>query len=290
MRRHNATPHRTFARNDPKQGCKRVKQSGSDDYRRFDPAFTGTRSVLTLGAPGIDRDWIRRHRLGAGVVIVWYIAVPLLVMIGLASAWGSFGRLDTWASGWRPMSWSSIAASLRIGTRTPIRSTTSFLHPGRYRIALGPHDDVDHAPYRRQARGCRMIVTDRLKGAVLLPVGILLLIAAAIVARSTFDFLHHSRLATGVVVAEPYGPHHVPVRFRTATGRDVTYHQNGASTLHTVEVVVVRYDPRDPALDPHVDRFGAIWGTVILLGVMGSVFAGVGALVLRCVRGVERGP
>jgi len=87
MRRHNATPHRTFARNDPKQGCKRVKQSGSDDYRRFDPAFTGTRSVLTLGAPGIDRDWIRRHRRGAGVVIVWYIAVPLLVMIGLASAW-----------------------------------------------------------------------------------------------------------------------------------------------------------------------------------------------------------
>lgn len=117
----------------------------------------------------------------------------------------------------------------------------------------------------------------------------MLLIAAAIVARSTFDFLHHSWLATGVV-AEPYGPHHVTVRFRTPTGQDVTYHQNGAITLHTGEVVVVRYDPRDPALDPCVDRFGAIWGTVIFLGVMGSVFAGVGALVLRCVRGVERGP
>ena len=116
-------------------------------------------------------------------------------------------------------------------------------------------------------------MSDRLKGAVFLAVGIALLVAAGFVAVSTRDFLQRSRLAAGLVIAEPYGPHHVKVRFRTARGEVVTYHQNGEVTLHTGEAVQVRYDPAAPRRDSCVDRFGAIWGTTGFLGLMGGVFA-----------------
>lgn len=126
-----------------------------------------------------------------------------------------------------------------------------------------------------------MTVPDRFKGAVFLPTGIGMLIAAGFVAKSTHEFVQHSQLAAGLVIAESYGPHHVEIRFRTTKGKVVTYHQNGDVTLRTGEVVMVRYDPRDPARDPCVDQFSAIWGTVGFLVFMGSVFAVIGAALLR---------
>ena len=91
-----------------------------------------------------------------------------------------------------------------------------------------------------------MTMLDRLKGAVFLPVGIVLLIAAGFAVKSTQEFVQRSQLAAGLIITEPYGPHHVEVRFRTMKGKVVTYHQNGAVTLHTGEAVMVRYDPGSP--------------------------------------------
>ena len=74
-----------------------MKRAGTpDDYRRFGLAFAGTRPVLTLGDPGIDRAWMQRYRFGLIFAIVWYIAVPMLFLAGLISARGPFGWLDTW--------------------------------------------------------------------------------------------------------------------------------------------------------------------------------------------------
>lgn len=125
-----------------------------------------------------------------------------------------------------------------------------------------------------------MEVPDRVKGAVFLPVGIGLLIAAGFSLSVTRDFLRRSETAPGLVVSEPYGPHHVTIRFRTRAGRQITYAQNGAVTLHTGERVAVRYDPRAPTLDPCVDQWAALWDATGFLGVRGSVFAAVGAGLL----------
>jgi hypothetical protein len=125
-----------------------------------------------------------------------------------------------------------------------------------------------------------MTVPDRIKGAVFLPVGLLLLVAAVFLAISTHDYLQRTARAPGLVIAEPYGPHHVDIRFRTHEGRELTYSQNGEVTLHTGQRVTVIYDPRDPAMDPCVDELPAIWGTTAFLVLMGSVFSLIGGGLL----------
>ena len=125
-----------------------------------------------------------------------------------------------------------------------------------------------------------MTALDRVKGAVFLSAGTILLIAAGFALSATRDFLRHSETAPGLVVAEPHGPHHVTIVFRTRQGQPVTYGQNGAVTLHRGERVTVRYDPRTPTRDPCVDRWPAIYGVTGFLGLMGSVFAAVGAGLL----------
>ena len=125
-----------------------------------------------------------------------------------------------------------------------------------------------------------MTVPDRVKGAVFLPVGLMLLVAGGFSLVSTRDYMRRTQTAPGQVIAEPYGSHHVTIRFRTRQGQPITYGQNGAITLHTGERVMVRYDPREPTLDPCVDQWQAIWDTTMFLGLMGSVFTAVGAGLL----------
>ena len=66
------------------------------DYRRFGADFTGTRPALRLGDPGIDAGWLRRYRWGAVGGAVWLVLLPVLLAVGFLSAWGPFGRIDSW--------------------------------------------------------------------------------------------------------------------------------------------------------------------------------------------------
>jgi hypothetical protein len=131
-------------------------------------------------------------------------------------------------------------------------------------------------------------VSDRLRGVVFLVAGIGLLLAAAVAALVTSDFLSNSLLAPGVVTDERYGSHHVEVRFRTEAGETITYGQNGLVTLHKGERVMVRYDPSDPRLNPSVDQWPALWGVAIFLAILGSAFAITGGVVVARSRSVTR--
>ena len=121
-----------------------------------------------------------------------------------------------------------------------------------------------------------MTVSDRFKGFVFLLAGICLLVGTAVSIGATRNFLARTETAPGLVIGEPIGPHHVDVRFRTRQGQVLTYGQNGLVTLHTGERVTVRYDPRDPAMDPCVDQWQALWDWPLSLGLLGSVFTLVG--------------
>lgn len=66
------------------------------DYRRFGADSTGTRPALRLGDPGIDAGWLRRYRWGAMGGAAWLVLLPVLLAVGFLSAWGPFGRIDSW--------------------------------------------------------------------------------------------------------------------------------------------------------------------------------------------------
>ena len=65
-------------------------------WRRYGPASTDPRPVLRQGDPGIDSAWLRRRRLGEIGAALWAVTLPLLLMVGFASAWGPFGWAATW--------------------------------------------------------------------------------------------------------------------------------------------------------------------------------------------------
>ena len=123
-------------------------------------------------------------------------------------------------------------------------------------------------------------VSDRVKGAVFLPVGLCIVAASLMMARDRAHLTEVSETAPGIVVEESAGPHHVAVRFTPRHGPPVIYQQNGAVTAHTGDRMVVRYDPADPAGSATFDRFGALWGGVLGVGGLGSAFTMAGAFML----------
>ena len=130
-------------------------------------------------------------------------------------------------------------------------------------------------------------MSDRWKGFVFLPVGIILLAISIYGCRLARHFLQVSVVVPGVVVAERYGVHHPDVRFTALDGTVRTYPQNGEVTQHVGDHVRVRYDPHDPLSQPSLDTFGSLWGTQVGLAVMGGVFTltGGGLLLSRPVSG-----
>ena len=65
-------------------------------WRSYGLSFTGERPVLREGDPGIDARWLRLRRVGEVGAALWAVLVPVLLVIGFASAWGPFGWAATW--------------------------------------------------------------------------------------------------------------------------------------------------------------------------------------------------
>lgn len=115
-------------------------------------------------------------------------------------------------------------------------------------------------------------------------VGIGFLIAAAIHVQSTREFLHSSILVPGRVVKLNSGGSHPEIEFITQTGERISYPQGGLIFgMKVGDDVQVHYLSAAPSLSPTVDKFGAIWDTVIYLTFMGcaAIIAGLQNLPSR---------
>ncbi|KVQ27003.1 DUF3592 domain-containing protein [Burkholderia cepacia] len=119
------------------------------------------------------------------------------------------------------------------------------------------------------------------KGVVFTVVGTCMLIAVALYARSTREFLRTSVVVPGRVIRLNAGPHHPEIAFTTLAGEKVEYAQGGGVSVQDGEAVEVRYAPDAPRMTAQMNTFGAIWGAVLALGGMGMVFFVGGVVQLR---------
>ncbi|QFS39687.1 Protein of unknown function (DUF3592) [Burkholderia cepacia] len=119
------------------------------------------------------------------------------------------------------------------------------------------------------------------KGVVFTVVGTCMLIAIALYAQSTREFLRTSVVVPGRVIKLNAGPHHPEIAFTTLAGEKVEYAQGGVVSVQDGEAVEVRYAPDVPRMTAQMNTFGAIWGTVLALGGMGMVFFVGGVVQLR---------
>jgi hypothetical protein len=94
-------------------------------------------------------------------------------------------------------------------------------------------------------------------------------------------------VAPGVVVAlreerdgmESQSFSYPRVRFRTASGRDITFESGmgrGGASWKTGEVVSVRYQRDQPEV-AELDSFASLWGPTVLFALLAIVFVAVGA-------------
>ncbi|MDR0243428.1 MAG: DUF3592 domain-containing protein [Burkholderia sp.] len=114
------------------------------------------------------------------------------------------------------------------------------------------------------------------KGIVFTVVGAGLLTGVALYAQSTREFLRTSVVVPGRVVKLNAGPHHPEIAFTTLAGEHVEYPQGGEVSEQDGATVEVRYAPDAPTMTARLNTFGAIWGDVLIFGVMGTVFFGAG--------------
>jgi hypothetical protein len=99
-------------------------------------------------------------------------------------------------------------------------------------------------------------------------------------------FIRKSAVADGIVVAlreerDGMDNQHASfprVRFRAASGREVTFEAgmaHGAHGWHVGEVVSVRYRVERPEI-AELDGFVALWGPTLVFTLLAVVFVGVG--------------
>ncbi|WP_118186152.1 DUF3592 domain-containing protein [Paraburkholderia phosphatilytica] len=104
-------------------------------------------------------------------------------------------------------------------------------------------------------------------------VGICLLIAAALNAQSTREFIRESILVPGEVVRLNAGGSHPQVDFVTKAGEHVSSPQGGMIWgMKVGQAVEVRYLAEDPLPTATLNRFGTIWGLTVFLAAMGFGF------------------
>lgn len=112
-----------------------------------------------------------------------------------------------------------------------------------------------------------------ISGMISLCVSLCLLLAGAVNVSNAFDFIASASRASGVVVRQTAGKHHVAIRFTTAEGSEVEYGQNGLISYEAGDKVTVLYDSGNPGLSPSTDSFGALWGGSLFFFAMGAGFA-----------------
>lgn len=83
--------------------------------------------------------------------------------------------------------------------------------------------------------------------------------------KNQLDFIKSAARADGVVVRQTSGKRHVLVRFNTAKGELIEYHQNGGISYEAGAKVTVLYHADDPRDGPSTDAFGALWRSSIML-------------------------
>jgi hypothetical protein len=100
--------------------------------------------------------------------------------------------------------------------------------------------------------------------------GLCLLIGAAINTSYTRDFLRHSVVVPGRVVAQDYGPNHPKIEFVTLKGSHISRPQGGFLPATDIgDVVPVRYRPHAPLQSATLDYFWTLWGEAFLLLLVG---------------------
>lgn len=106
-------------------------------------------------------------------------------------------------------------------------------------------------------------------GIVIFLLSLCLFLWSAVSVQHAFDFIASTSRAHGVVVRQTAGKHHVDIRFSTAKGEVVEYGQNGLIAYQAGEKVTVLYHADNPRKHPSTDAFGAVWGGVVTLFIVG---------------------
>ncbi|QVN13184.1 DUF3592 domain-containing protein [Burkholderia sp. LAS2] len=110
------------------------------------------------------------------------------------------------------------------------------------------------------------------KGISAIVIGVGLLVAAAISAQSTREFLRTSIVVPGLVVKLNAGGYHPEIQFTTKTGQQISYPQGGIVTkVKLGQRVEVRYQADDPDGSATMNVFAAIWDSTIVFAFMGVV-------------------
>lgn len=126
-------------------------------------------------------------------------------------------------------------------------------------------------------------------GYIFLAIGLLLLVMDLFVARSTSNFISASEKAKGVVIRNDYvggsrsASYRPIVRFVTAKGRTVEFASGIASSppsYNESDEVEVLYNPENPQ-KAEINDFISMWLIVMILTFIGTIFSGVGLLVLK---------
>ncbi len=111
-----------------------------------------------------------------------------------------------------------------------------------------------------------------------------MLIVGGVLLTSSWDLLASGARAEGRVIDLEYrrsddgGSYYPVVRFRSAGGEEITLRSRVGTSppaFSEGEAVTVLYDPRDPYAGK-IDSFSQLWFGPLMLGLMGSIFGGIG--------------
>lgn len=116
-------------------------------------------------------------------------------------------------------------------------------------------------------------------------IGTAMLVGGGVLVHDNMKVLATASRAEGSVVALEHrrggegGGTYVPVvMFRTEHGEEITFRGTVATNppaFRTGETVRVLYDP-DMTVPPRIDSFWQLWFGTVILGILGSVFGGIG--------------
>lgn len=113
-----------------------------------------------------------------------------------------------------------------------------------------------------------MKLPGEVKGWVFAGIGVLLLVAAAVLFSAMSDRADSMTHAEGTVIRTYSG--HPEIEFVTPTGQTVVFSESAASGYDVGEKVPVLYDPEDPERDPSLDKPRVYYFMPMTIGVIGA--------------------
>lgn len=103
--------------------------------------------------------------------------------------------------------------------------------------------------------------------------GMVLLAIAGSMAYWRYEFLPQAQHAPGVVTKLNAGGSHPEIEFTSADNQVISYPQGGMISGYEVgQPVQVLYLAEDPEMTAVIEDRGALWGTPVMLGIMGLAF------------------